>query len=93
LTFLFFATGTVFQLMVWEEVMRIPYGNTLTYKEIAERIANPNAGRAVGKALNKNPVPILIPCHRVIGSKGKLTGYGAGIAIKKKLLELERSNL
>jgi methylated-DNA-[protein]-cysteine S-methyltransferase len=89
----FFATGTVFQLMVWEEVMRIPYGNTLTYKEIAERIANPNAGRAVGKALNKNPVPILIPCHRVIGSKGKLTGYGAGIAIKKKLLELERSNL
>ena len=79
--------------MVWEEVMRIPYGKTLTYKEIAERIANPNASRAVGRALNKNPVPILIPCHRVIGSKGKLTGYGAGIAIKKKLLELERSNL
>ncbi len=59
----------LFFSMVWEEVMWIPYGKTLTYKEIAERIANPNASRAVGKALNKNPVPILIPCHRVIGSK------------------------
>jgi len=88
----FFATGTVFQLMVWEEVLRIPYGKTISYKELAQRIDNPKASRAVGRALNQNPVPILIPCHRVIGSNGKLTGYGAGIAIKKKLLELERGN-
>jgi len=78
--------------MVWEEVLRIPYGKTISYKELAQRIDNPKASRAVGRALNQNPVPILIPCHRVIGSNGKLTGYGAGIAIKKKLLELERGN-
>ncbi|HNW24147.1 MAG TPA: methylated-DNA--[protein]-cysteine S-methyltransferase [Candidatus Cloacimonas sp.] len=85
----FFATGTPFQLMVWEEVMRIPYGTTISYKELAKRIAKPEASRAVGGALNKNPVSLLIPCHRVIGSDGSLKGYGGGLPIKQQLLKLE----
>ena len=85
----FFATGTPFQLMVWEEAMRIPYGTTISYKELAKRIAKPDASRAVGGALNKNPVSLLIPCHRVIGSDGSLKGYGGGLPIKQQLLKLE----
>ena len=85
----FFATGTPFQLMVWEEVMRVPYGTTISYKELAKRIAKPEASRAVGGALNKNPVSLLIPCHRVIGSDGSLKGYGGGLPIKQQLLKLE----
>lgn len=82
--------GTDFQKQVWIELMRIPYGETRTYKEIAEAIGNPNAVRAVGGANNKNKIPIVIPCHRVIGADGSLTGYAGGVDKKKRLLELEK---
>ena len=84
--------GTDFQKRVWEALTRIPYGETRTYKEIAVEIGNPGASRAVGMANNKNPVPIIIPCHRVIGSDGKLTGYAGGLEVKEFLLNLEREN-
>lgn len=84
--------GTDFQKRVWEALTRIPYGETRTYKEIAVEIGNPGASRAVGMANNKNPVPIIIPCHRVIGSDGKLTGYAGGLGVKEFLLNLEREN-
>ena len=82
--------GTPFQQRVWGELCRIPYGETISYGELAKRIGNPNASRAVGLANGSNPIPIIIPCHRVIGSNGKLTGYGGGLPIKEKLLALER---
>lgn len=82
--------GTEFQLKVWKRLCEIPYGATISYGELARRIGNPNASRAVGLANGSNPIPIIIPCHRVIGSNGKLTGYGGGLPIKEKLLELER---
>jgi len=85
--------GTPFQQTVWGELCRIPYGETISYGEIAKRIGNPNASRAVGLANGSNPLPIIIPCHRVIGSNGKLTGYGGGLPIKEKLLALERRQL
>jgi methylated-DNA-[protein]-cysteine S-methyltransferase len=88
----FFATGTVFQLMVWEELLKIPYGETITYGTLAKRIDRPKASRAVGGALNKNPVAVIVPCHRVIGAKGSLTGFAGGIPVKEALLELERGN-
>ena len=81
--------GTGFELKVWNTVRRIPYGETRTYKDIAAEIGRPRAFRAVGNALSRNPVPILIPCHRVVRSDGKLGGYTAGIKVKKYLLELE----
>ncbi|MBF0200988.1 MAG: methylated-DNA--[protein]-cysteine S-methyltransferase [Desulfamplus sp.] len=81
--------GTPFQLSVWSALLTIPWGRTVTYKEIAERIGSPRAYRAVGGAAGKNPIPIIIPCHRVIGSNGSLTGFSSGIAVKKFLLELE----
>lgn len=81
--------GTKFQMAVWEETLKIPYGSVVTYGEIARRIGKPKAARAVGQALNKNPIPIIIPCHRVIGSDGNLTGFGGGIEIKKFLLKHE----
>ena len=84
--------GTDFQKRVWEALTRIPYGVTRTYKEIAVEIGNSRASRAVGMANNKNPVPIIIPCHRVIGSDGKLTGYAGGLGVKEFLLNLEREN-
>ena len=84
--------GTDFQKRVWEALTRIPYGETRTYKEIAVEIGNPGASRAVGMANNKNPVPIIIPCHRVIGSDGKLTGYAGGLEVKEFLQNLEREN-
>lgn len=84
--------GTDFQKQVWVELMRIPYGETRTYKEIAEAIGNPKAVRAIGMANNKNKVPIIIPCHRVIGSDGSLTGYAYGLDMKKNLLQLEKEN-
>ena len=84
--------GTDFQKRVWEALTRIPYGETRTYKEIAVEAGNPKASRAVGMANNKNPVPIIIPCHRVIGSDGKLTGYAGGLGVKEFLLNLEREN-
>jgi methylated-DNA-[protein]-cysteine S-methyltransferase len=85
--------GTPFQLGVWRRLSEIPYGQTISYGELARRIGNPNASRAVGLANGSNPIPIVIPCHRVIGSNGKLTGYGGGLPIKEKLLALERRQL
>jgi len=85
--------GTPFQLKVWKHLCDIPYGKTLSYGELARRLGNPNASRAVGLANGSNPIPIVIPCHRVIGSNGKLTGYGGGLPIKEKLLALERRQL
>ena len=81
--------GTPFQLAVWNELLKIPYGETRSYGEIARRIGKPGAARAVGMANHENPVAIVIPCHRVVGADGTLTGYAGGLDIKKKLLELE----
>ncbi|MEG1314646.1 MAG: methylated-DNA--[protein]-cysteine S-methyltransferase, partial [Anaerovoracaceae bacterium] len=81
--------GTEFQLKVWEELKNIPYGETISYKELARRVGSPKGCRAVGQANNKNPIPIIIPCHRVIGENGKLVGYNGGVEIKQFLLELE----
>lgn len=83
--------GTEFQLKVWKMVSKIPYGKTITYKELALRMGNENTIRAVGRANGANPIPIIIPCHRVIGSDGKLVGYRGGINLKEKLLKLEGS--
>lgn len=85
--------GTEFQNRVWEVLCTIPYGQTLSYMQVAQRLGNPNAARAVGMANNKNPIPILIPCHRVIGSNRKLTGYAGGLEIKEKLLTLEQGKV
>lgn len=84
--------GTSFQNKVWKAPLNIPYAKACSYKDIAKNIGNENASRAVGNANNKNPLPIFIPCHRVIGSNGKLIGYAGGLDIKIKLLELEREN-
>lgn len=84
--------GTSFQNKVWKALLNIPYAKTCSYKDIAKNIGNENTSRAVGNANNKNPLPIFIPCHRVIGSNGKLIGYAGGLDIKIKLLELEREN-
>src|ERR1017187_7142685 len=81
--------GTDFQLRVWRELERIPYGETRSYLEIAEAIGAPRAVRAVGAANGANPIPIVVPCHRVIGASGKLVGYGGGLPLKKRLLQLE----
>ena len=81
--------GTEFQLSVLEALQRIPYGETMSYANIAERIGRPKAVRAVGAANGRNPVPIIVPCHRVIGSQGDLTGFGGGLDTKKALLRLE----
>ena len=85
--------GTAFQQKVWEALLTIPYGHTLSYKQIAERIGNPKACRAVGMANNKNPISIIIPCHRVIGSDGSLVGYGGGLDMKVLLLNIEKENM
>ena len=84
--------GTEFQKKVWLQLMKIPYGKTATYKDIATLIGDSNASRAVGNANNKNPIAIIIPCHRVIGSNNKLTGYAGGLDKKEKLLNLEKNN-
>jgi len=84
-------TGTDFQMNVWRELSKIPYGKVLSYKEIAEKVGGLNYVRAVGRANGRNPVPIIIPCHRVIETNGKLGGYSGGTGIKEKLLELEGS--
>jgi|SRR5215469_424068 len=85
--------GTEFQHRVWTELAKIPYGETVSYGALAGRIGNPKASRAVGLANGSNPIPIIIPCHRVIGSNGKLTGYGGGLPLKEKLLALEKGQL
>ena len=82
-------SGTDFQLNVWELLRRIPYGVTTSYGELARRLGDPKASRAVGAANGANPIPIIVPCHRVVGSKGELTGFGGGIERKRWLLEHE----
>lgn len=82
--------GTPFQLRVWNALLEIPYGETISYGELAARIGQPTASRAVGLANGANPIPVIVPCHRVIGSNGSLTGYGGGLPIKQRLLALER---
>ena len=81
--------GTEFMKKVWKELQKIPYGKTATYGEIAKRIGNPKASRAVGMANHKNPIPIIIPCHRVVGKNNKMVGYALGISNKKYLLDIE----
>ena len=81
--------GTEFQKSVWNALTMIPYGETRTYKDIAEQIGNPKSCRAVGNANNKNKIVIILPCHRVIGANGSLVGFGGGLDIKKKLLDIE----
>ncbi len=83
------AIGTDFQINVWKELKKIPYGELVTYKIIAERVGNTKSVRAVGRALGANPIPVIVPCHRVITSSGDLGGYSCGSGIKEKLLELE----
>ncbi len=85
--------GTPFQLAVWNQLREIPYGVTASYGEIARAIGRPSAVRAVGAANGRNPLPIVVPCHRVIGSSGQLTGYGGGLDVKEALLALERGDL
>jgi len=85
--------GTEFQLLVWNNLRKIPYGETVSYGQLARRIGSPEAARAVGLANGSNPIPIIIPCHRVIGSNGDLTGFGGGLPVKKKLLALESRQL
>ena len=85
--------GTEFQLAVWNALVAIPYGDTISYAELARRIGKPSAVRAVGAANGANPIPVIIPCHRVIGSNGTLTGYGGGIERKQWLLALEGRRL
>lgn len=82
--------GTEFQKKVWKELTKIPYGETRSYKQIAENIGNPKACRAVGMANHNNPIAIIVPCHRVIGTNNKLVGYAGGLAIKEKLLKIEQ---
>lgn len=84
--------GTPFQQAVWRELMKIPYGETRSYSDIAAGAGNPKACRAVGMANNKNPIAIVIPCHRVVGKSGSLTGYAGGLEVKQLLLDLERQN-
>lgn len=85
-------SGTAFQHKCWDALLRIPYGETRTYAQQAQMIGNPKACRAVGMGNHLNPIPILIPCHRVVGKNGTLTGYAGGLSIKEKLLTLERMN-
>ena len=85
--------GTDFQKKVWNELAKVPYGQTISYGELASRIGNPSASRAVGMANAKNPIPIIIPCHRVIGKDGSLTGFGGGLDVKQSLIDLEKTHL
>lgn len=85
-------SGTEFQKKVWNALTKIPYGKTCSYQDIACEIGNPNACRAVGMANNKNPIAIIIPCHRVVGKNGGLTGYAGGLGIKKVLLDIEKKD-
>ena len=85
--------GTEFQILVLEELQRIPYGETTSYGDIASRIGRPKAVRAVGAANGRNPIPIVVPCHRVIGSTGSLTGFGGGLDAKRALLQLEAEHV
>ena len=86
-------TGTPFQLKVWSALLEIPYGTVVSYQWIANRIGNPSAVRAVGAANGRNPISIIIPCHRVIGKHGNLTGYGGGLEVKQRLIQLENPGI
>lgn len=88
-----YAEGTMFQMQVWKALQEIPYGETRSYKEIAEKTGRPAACRAVGGACHRNPIFIMIPCHRVIGSNGSMTGFGGGIPVKEQLLKLEKTHM
>lgn len=81
--------GTDFQKKVWQALQDIPYGQTCSYKDVAKAVGNDKASRAIGMANNKNPIPIIVPCHRVIGSGGKLVGYAGGLDVKRMLLQIE----
>ncbi len=85
--------GTAFRAAVWSELHRIPFGDTLSYGDLATRIGNPRASRAVGLACGANPIPIVVPCHRVIGASGRLVGFGGGLAMKQDLLSFERTQI
>ncbi|CAH0528737.1 methylated-DNA--[protein]-cysteine S-methyltransferase [Vibrio hippocampi] len=87
------ATGTAFQQQVWQALTEIEFGESLSYQQLANRIGNPKAVRAVGAANGKNPISIVVPCHRVIGANGSLTGYAGGIEVKKQLLKLENIDI
>ena len=87
------AEGTPFQRRVWDALCEIPYGETTSYGELAQRIGEPKASRAVGAANGRNPIAIVVPCHRVIGADGRLTGYGGGLPTKQALLDLERRTM
>jgi methylated-DNA-[protein]-cysteine S-methyltransferase len=91
-TFAMEPAGTAFQIGVWNELLKIPYGETATYGQIAMAIGNPKAARAVGMACNRNPIWIVIPCHRVVGAGGSLVGYALGTGMKQTLLELEQTS-
>lgn len=84
--------GTQFLRAVWDQLRAVAYGQTATYSQIAERAGNPRAVRAVGLACARNPLPLVIPCHRILGSSGKLTGYRGGVALKQRLLEMEQQH-
>jgi methylated-DNA-[protein]-cysteine S-methyltransferase len=88
-----FVTGTDFEHKVWLALKDVPYGQTRTYKWLAEKIGNPKAVRAVGRALGRNPIPIVLPCHRIIESDGSIGGYSSGVDIKRRLLDLEYYNV
>lgn len=81
--------GSEFERAVWRQMTRIPYGETLTYGEVARAVGDPGAARAVGVACNRNPIPVIVPCHRIVGAGGKLVGFGGGLPRKRHLLELE----
>ncbi len=84
--------GTDFQKKVWDALMNIPYGETRSYKDIAIEVGNPKASRAIGLANNKNPITVIVPCHRVISTSGKLTGYAGGLFMKESLIKMEEEN-
>lgn len=86
-------TGTPFQQQVWKELQKIPYGATRSYQDIAVAIGNPKAVRAIGQANHRNPIMIVVPCHRVINKNGSLGGFGGGLEVKKYLLDLEKNNV
>jgi len=88
-----FVIGSKFDILVWDALCSIGYGERVSYKDIAILIGNPKGSRAVGGACNRNPISIVVPCHRVVGSNGSLTGYGGGLDIKRQLLEFEDNNL
>ncbi len=85
--------GTPFQIEVWNELLHVPYGRTISYSELAARVGRPRAARAVGAAVRANPIPIIVPCHRVIGKDGALVGFGGGLDLKQRLLSLEGVSL